>query len=175
MGIREAVGAALLSTHLETQAHESAIDRIGALARAGKLGRALYHWRYAGQARYAGPVLQEMLRKARRRLRIGKFHEEHPTLVRACQQAMREWYAPQCGMCQGAREVVSNKLRLICPVCAGSGMRRYSDAERLDALQVEPATYQAWEPRLRELLLILTERDGAAARTIRMQLREEKA
>jgi len=45
----------------------------------------------------------------------------------------------------------------------------------LTALQVEPATYQAWEPRLRELLLILTERDGAAARTIRMQLREEKA
>jgi len=66
-------------------------------------------------------------------------------------------------MCQGAREVVSNKLRLICPVCAGSGIAPLFRCERLDALQVEPATYQAWEPRLRELLLILTERDGAAA------------
>lgn len=170
MGIREAVGAALLSTHLETQAHESPIDRIGALAHAGKLGRLLYHWRYAGQGRLAGAVLQELLRKARRRLRIGKYHVEHPLLIRACKQAMREWYAPQCGSCQGAREIVSNSLRLVCPVCAGSGMRRYSDAERLDALKLDPAGYRTWEPRMRELLLILTERDGASAGVIRYQL-----
>lgn len=173
MGIREAVGAALLSTHLETQAHESAIDRVGALAHAGKLARLLYHWRYAGQGRYAGPVLQEMLRKARRKLRIGKFHVDHPILVRACKQAMREWYAPQCPDCQGAREIVSDSLRLICPRCAGSGLRRYSDPERLNALHLDRIGYQPWAPRMRELLLILTERDGAAGRIISHQLRDE--
>lgn len=172
MPIREAVGAALLSTHLETQAHESAIDRIGALAHASKLGGLLYHWRYAGQGRYAGPVLREMLRKARRKLKIGRFHVDHPILVRACKQAMREWYAPQCSNCHGARETVMEKLRLVCPVCAGSGLRRYSDPERLEALRLDRSAYLAWEPRMRELLLILTERDGSAARTVRSQLRE---
>jgi len=111
MGIREAVGAALLSTHLETQAHESAIDRIGALARAGKLGRALYHWAMrAGALRGSGPPGDAT--QSRRRLRIGKFHEEHPTWS-CCQQAMREWYAPQCGCVRARARVVSNKLRLI--------------------------------------------------------------
>lgn len=172
MPIREAIGAALLSSHLETQAHESAIDRVGALAHASKLGRLLYHWRYAGQGRYAGPVLAELARKARRRLRIGKFHEEHPTLIRACKQAMREWYSPQCGNCQGAREVVTNKLRLVCPVCTGTGLRRYSDIERLNALALDRAGYEPWNGRMRELLLILTERDGDAARVVRHQLRE---
>lgn len=172
MPIREAVGAALLSTHLETQAHESPIDRVGALAHASKLGRLLYHWRYAGQGRYAGPVLAELARKARKRLRIGKFHEEHPTLVLACKQAMREWYAPQCGNCQGAREVVTNKLRLVCPVCSGSGLRRYSDIERLLALKLDRAGLALWDGRIRELLLILTERDGSAARVVRRQLTE---
>jgi len=173
MAIREAVGAALNSTHLETQEHESAIDRVGALAHASKLGRALYHWRYAKQDRYAGPVLAELLRKARNRLRIGKFHVEHPTLVRACKQAMREWYSPQCNNCNGAREVVTSKLRMICPACSGSGVRRYPDAERLNALGIDAATYaQAWQARLQAILALMVERDAQAAVETRRQLRE---
>ena len=176
MSIREAVGVALVSRHLETvPEHESAIDKVGALAHASKLGRLLYHWRYARQDRYVGPVHRELLRKARKRLRIGKFHVEHPTLSLACTQAMTEYYLPQCPSCTGVGELVAAKLRVVCHACGGSGLRRYPDAERVRALKIEWNSYRhTWENRIGEILLILFGNDAGASAIVRHQLRENE-
>jgi hypothetical protein len=175
MAIRQAIGSALVSAHLETvPEHESAIDRVGALAHGSKLGRLLFHWKHAAQAAFAGPVRAELLRKARKRFRIARFHVEHERLVRACKQAMIEYYAPWCRECGGAGEVIAEKLRIVCHTCGGSGIRPCPDAERVAALKVDWNIYRnTWEPRMRELLLILDANDNGTAAQALHQLRDE--
>lgn len=170
--MREAVGAALVSNHLETiESRESAIDRVGALAHATKLGRLLFHWRYAGQGE-ANAVLEELLIKARRRFQIAKGHKDHDLLIRACKQAMREYYSPECRACGGAREVVEKKLRVLCWRCDGSGLERHSDGVRVQALRLDHEAYRAtWEARLTTILQILGAADAGAAADCHNQLR----
>jgi len=172
--MRASVGHALNSSHLETiESRESDIDRVGALARASRLGALLFHWRYAKQDRFARAVLSEVVRKSRRRFQISEFHVEHPALVAACKQAMREYYAPQCSTCNGAREIIEQKLRIVCHTCRGAGVRRYSDYERANALGMNLAAYRAgWEKRLGEILSMLAANDAGASGVVRYQLRE---
>ena len=169
--MREAVGRSLLSSHLESQEWESAIDRVGALSFATKLGRLIFHWKYARQERFAGPVLFELLRKARHRFQIAKQHREYDVLGNACLQAMAEFYSPGCEDCDGAGEMIHDGLRIVCQSCLGSGQRRFPDHERISILRIDSHTYRAtWERRLQEILGILSKNDSSATAECRVRL-----
>src|SRR6185503_2564751 len=103
--MREAVGAALLSSHLETKPHESPIDRVGALGRATSLGSALWRWGYAGDTSSLGSALKHLLRKSQRRLRIYKGNKEFPVLINACKQVLYEWRYQNCQTCGGGGDI----------------------------------------------------------------------
>jgi len=171
MSMRQALGVALLSRDLDHHEHECAIDRVGALAHGSRLGRLLYHWKHADQPDTL-KVQQELLRRARRRFGISPYHVDHPVLISACTQAMTEYYSPQCRQCSGAGELVTQRLRILCNTCGGSGLRRVADAERIAALGITVASYRnTWEPRIAELLLMLDAKDAGAAAEARRQLR----
>lgn len=172
MNMRVIVGASLNSGHLETNhLPETAIDRVGALAHATKLGRLIYHWMYARQDRFAGPVLSELLVKASHRFQIHEGHAERRILIRACKQARLEFNHPQCLPCSGAGELIEGNLKLVCSACAGSGVRRYPDADRVRALKIDwPAYRSVWDGRLQEILGILTSNDSGAAAECRERL-----
>ena len=171
MNMRVIVGASLNSGHLETKEHESAIDRVGALAKATKLGRLIYHWMYARQDRFSGPVLSELLVKAAHRFQISEMHPDRKTLVRACSQAMLEYHSPQCHFCAGAGETIDGNLKTICHACSGGGKRRYPDGERAYALGIDRTIYeQGWGDRVHTLLDILASNDSGAAAECRLQL-----
>ena len=161
-------------SHLETvEYRESAIDRVGALAHAGKLSRLLMHWKYAGQD-VRNAVLEELLIKARRRFGIGPGAVDHPVLVKTCKQAMREYHSPQCASCGGARELVVANLRITCSDCSGVGVRRYSDQVRAEAIGVAMEAYKSiWEARLTAVNQILGARDSLAVLAVKNQLRTE--
>jgi hypothetical protein len=155
---------------LETVDHrETAIDRVGALARASRLGRALWHWRYAGQPNHA-EVLTALVRRGSKRLQISNRHPEYEILVRACKQSLLEWYFPKCRSCRGAAEQIINKKRVLCPNCGGTGLHRYGDYERMDGLGLSRQQYRRWEPRLRDLHLILSGADVSAVIRCRTEL-----
>ena len=169
--MRASVGAALNSAHLEPAEWECAIDRVGALARASKLGRLLYHWQYAGQDRFRGPVLAELTAKAGYRLRISRAHRDRRVLERACKQALVEYHGPNCPTCTGAGEVMSGPLRLSCEDCLGTGRHRYPDEERMRALHVDHEEYRdRWDARINQIIGILRRADGATTRECRRQL-----
>jgi hypothetical protein len=159
MNVRELVATSLLSSHLETQPHESAIDRIGALGRATDLGRALYHWGYAGDESALRSVYKHLIRKAQRRARVYRHHKEFPLLERICKMVLFEWRHPLCLDCGGAGELVAEKLRAMCQTCSGSGRKRYSDGERITALAIEPASYERWERVISDVWFIISDSD----------------
>jgi hypothetical protein len=159
MNVRELVGTSLVSNHLETKPHESAIDRIGALGRATDLGRALYHWAYGGDESSLRSAYRHLLRKAQRRTRVYKHHKEFSILEKVCQMVLFEWKNQLCGDCGGAGELVTEKLRMVCHTCSGSGKKRYSDEERIAALAIPVGSYPRWEKAVNDVWWIVTGAD----------------
>lgn len=176
MSARELIAHSLHSSHLESSdIREMPIDRIGALARATKLGRLLWRWKYAKQE-CRGAVLSELLVKARKRTRIGKFHKEHSTLEKACRQGLLEWYSPQCRNCRGACEVMLGDKKMVCPQCNGVGVHAYGDRERVDGMGISQEEYdKVWERRLRDIFDIITANDASTGSEIFLQLERQTA
>ncbi len=108
---------------------ETACDRIGALARADRLGALL--WRITGNMDpkafiEAQSMLSAMIQAP----------------LRVCNKAMQEWLVTLCGTCNGRTFVTDEAgVRTTCHECGGSGRGRHSDAERMHALGVSRAEY----------------------------------
>lgn len=171
--MREAVSNALVSSHLEPiLEREAPIDRIGALGRATRLGRALWHWKLGLDEASGRSALKHLLRKASRRLRVYKHHREFGLLIKMCKLALREWHDPLCKMCGGAKEFKADdqKLLITCSTCSGSGLHRYSDMERAIALNLDPEAYRFVDRRFSEVMLCLRGCDGATSYKCREQL-----
>lgn len=171
LGIREAVGHSLHSSHLEPKEHECDVDRVGALGRARALGSALWRWRHAGDDRMALVAFKHLLRKAKSKTGVFNHHEDYPILQRACQLVLSEWYYPNCRTCGGAGEFVEDKLRIVCQECEGIGSHRFSDKERIKALGIPSHLYaKIWAARISELWLCLSTEDLRTASICRYQL-----
>lgn len=171
--MRELVSRALLSSHLETiEERESAIDRIGALGRASKLGRALWHWKYAGDDSSARSAFKHLLRKAMRRTRIYRHSREFGLLEKICVAVLNEWINPNCHTCGGKGAFVDEErnLKITCATCSGSRLHRYSDRERAMAIGVDAQAYRFIDKRFHTVMLCLHGADGGAAYTVREQL-----
>lgn len=171
--MREIVAQSLGSAHLEqVEFKEVPIDRVGALARASKLGRALWHWRYAGQPCHR-EVLALTVRKAQGRFQISRRHPDYEILIRASKQMLIEWYFPKCRSCRGAAEQIIDNKRVLCPNCEGTGLHRYGDYERIDGLGVDKQEYRRWEPRLRDIHLIISGADVGAVLRCKIELERD--
>lgn len=166
------MGRSLISSDLETQEYESAIDRVGALARATKLGSALWRYGYAGDETALKTAYNALLKKAQRRVRVYRHHKEFGLLERVVAMVLLEWKHQGCLTCKGAGQLVDDdrKLKISCATCGGSGKRRYSDGERISALNIDPFTYRKWEKNITEICLCLSGADVGAAYTCRAQL-----
>lgn len=149
-------------------------DRIGALAKAGKLGILLWEWRYGGVDReiQVGNLLTRIMAKKLKIRCVGENKANYIRLRLACRQVLREWFAPECDTCQGVREIAGEHKRVICPTCGGTGERRYSDHERARALQTTVPEYRkGWDKAFSLIRAVITGRDAETARIVREQLR----
>lgn len=171
--MRELIGCALLSSHLETvEERESAIDRIGALGRASKLGRALWHWKYAGDADSARSAYKHLVRKAMRRTKIYRHSRDFKLLEKICTAVLHEWLHPNCRTCGGKGAFIDEErnLKITCSTCSGSRLHRYSDQERAQALGVDPQAYRFIDKRFHTVVLCLHGGDSGVVYTVREQL-----
>lgn len=167
MTIREMIAVALQSRHLETRPAECAIDRIGAFAHAPKLGRLLWRWLDQGEP-LAHAVLEETLRKARRRFQIHRMHRDYPRLEKCARQALLEFTHPFCPTCRGLKEERVEERVIVCPHCRGSGLKRWSELERQAMIGSE--NYPVWGRRVDEILGMLAGASAATSLTCRVQL-----
>jgi hypothetical protein len=176
LNIRESVGRALISDHLESKHYESFIDRVGAHAWGSDLGRALWFWAVAGDERSAGSVFKHLLRKARNRLGISKGHRENKILELICVLVMYEWRYPGCLNCGGIGYVDGNfgasgsMARIICHSCSGSGKHRYEDVMRMEFLKVDMERYKKFEGHISKVSAVLSVFDLDTVAICRKQL-----
>ena len=171
MNMRELVGTSLNSGTLEMRDHaEMPVDRVAALAKASDLGRALFHWAYAGDKTSARSAFNQLCRKARNRTRIFRHHQDYKLLERVCLMVLHEWRHPACHACGGVGEVENAKLRVVCQVCSGTGLHRYADHWRIEFLKIEEYVYRKWERYIAAVTACITAEDIAAVRTCRAQL-----
>jgi hypothetical protein len=152
--------------------------RIAALARAGRLGIILWHWKYAKEDR-AEEALNLLTRRSAKRLRlrhIGEGKMEYRLLKAACRQALAEWYSPECAYCGGRGEQKEEHKTFTCPKCEGSGVRNYTEWERADALMISNLHYQhVWDRRFRVIHSLIVGKDAETGAKIMEQLTEDEA
>lgn len=105
--------------------HESQVDRVAAMAGGSHLGSYLLRIREGAQPEWAH---RAMLILARRIIKC--HHISRSIAEKISAQALVEWAYPHCPDCGGAREVMGEHIRILCPSCNGAGIRRWTDAER---------------------------------------------
>ena len=51
-------------------------------------------------------------------------------------QCLHEYLSDRCGACNGARELIVSDRRVVCEVCEGYGIRKYTDFERARSMKL---------------------------------------
>ena len=130
--LREALAGTALASLEWSEERERAVDRVAASGRAPALGLLLWKARYLLESK--------AYLEARRKLVevfLERYRSESPLMAEKCvDEALSEFMGPACSSCNGARELVTESLRVTCETCQGSGLKRYSDWERASRMQI---------------------------------------
>lgn len=121
--MRESIAAALYSGLDDAPERDTPVTRIAAFSRAPRLGTLLWRLKYANDAAAHKPAMLIIASKLPRHM-TQTFRQKVATA------ALREWLHDSCRVCNGARELVTETLRIACTGCGGHGKHRYSDRER---------------------------------------------
>lgn len=130
--LREALAATSVASLEWSEERERAVDRVAASGRAPALGVQLWKARYMLEAKAYQDARRGLIR-----LFLERHPAEKPSIAEKCvDEALSEFLGPACSSCSGARELVTENLRVVCEACGGSGLRRYTDWERASRMQI---------------------------------------
>lgn len=110
---------------------ERAIDRVAAAGLVTPIGVLIWKAKYALESVAYQKLAKEVLEIYRKR-----YSDRAEIAQILVDQALREFVAGQCSLCKGATEVLHSELMVSCPECHGSGIRRFSDAERSTSMKI---------------------------------------
>lgn len=181
--LREVTGRSCVSHNLGMSAwSERDVDRVaglGAVARelqgskAGDLGVEVWRWAYALDQRSTSIVLFKLAKL------IGeRFPMDAEKLQGVAKQAMREFVDWACPVCAGRKhEQLANGVVIMCEPCNGTGLKRYSNADRVagTGLDVGRVNYRKVVERPLEYAIgILRVEDERINKLLKMQLERRK-
>ena len=101
----------------------------------------------------------------RRKLRVG--HVPAQLLATA---ALLEVMAWQCRRCHGAAQQIIAGVLHVCPECEGTGIHRWSDAQRARAAGVDPAAWGTWSRRYEAVVRLVRTHDSLLLPAARARL-----
>lgn len=161
MSIKESVLSSLYRTlECDPNHAEPNVIKVASLARASALGRELWHLAAGQNSASAIPLLVREMRRDNR-LNAG-------LCVKIASHALYEHMHPGCRTCGGETEIMVEQVKVGCPTCAKSGVHRYSDTERAQAIgeRMNPGM-----SRLMRLALdIISEHDRATRGVVSAEL-----
>lgn len=112
--------------------HERAIDKVAASGLCDALGVLLWKAKYMLESpafKDADKILKERVKE--------KFPKEAGLICdKLVEQSLREYLSDRCRSCHGAKEMIVEQRRIVCEVCSGFGIRRYTDFERARAMSL---------------------------------------
>lgn len=146
---------------------ETALDRIGALARTDPLGAAL--WRVTGNMDVGS------FRTARGILAMRLYKDDSVPMLwceRVANVALEEWLLCQCKTCGGRKFVIADGTgtRSTCPDCKGSGKGRHDDVMRMKALEIGNGAYSRLTDYFDRSHALLNGSDARVERQLSYQL-----
>jgi hypothetical protein len=106
---------------------ERPVDRVAATGWANSLGLLLWRAKYQLETDaylHAKRALVAYYCEHRSRF------EQVVIVEKIADQCLHEYLSPHCTACRGAKELVTESLRITCSTCGGTGIRRYSDTAR---------------------------------------------
>jgi len=170
--LRESVGRSTTSHNLGmSDWSERDIDRVAALgcaARFSPMGTDLFRWAYAGDPRAAVRVMVHLADEVRRSFRMPVAFVEG-----VCRQAMTEFTAWACPVCDGRKDVtLGNGVKVVCDSCDGTGLRRYSNGDRRRGAGFGPGVSYARviEQPLELAIAVLKREDGRVNAIVSLEL-----
>lgn len=185
--MRESVAVALVSGNLEQKDYSvSAIDKIGALAHADRLGSMLwrlkYIWHPLQRGRYeVRPYTQTMTLLVERATKLACRQNwtmaQKKMLANLCDQVIREWLGGKCPKCLGrgflpAKNEEGKRVTKLCQAkTCDKGDRVWSQSERAKSIGVARQHYAMyWDDKLRDVMQIVLDADASAARTVKRRM-----
>ena len=130
--LREAVAVTGLASLEWSGERERAIDRVAACGKCSPLGVKLWKARYMLEAKAYQDARGELISLYSARY----VRERREIAEKIADQALHEFMSFFCATCNGAKEVMVGELKVTCSACLGSGVKRYSDAERATSMQL---------------------------------------
>jgi hypothetical protein len=85
-------------------------------------------------------------------------------------QALVEYLATQCAACAGIGERMIEDKRIVCEVCQGTRLHRYSDMERSRRMQISYGLTKASAHKLQWLSGVIEGQDSEANRRMAIEL-----
>lgn len=127
--LREALVATSLASFAWADS-ERAIDRVAASGKCPRLGVDLWKARYMLEARAYHDARKGLIVMYRERY----IRERLDIVERLVDQGLHEFLSPFCKACLGAKEMMVGELKVMCGVCMGVGVKKYTDEERASCM-----------------------------------------
>lgn len=180
MNVREGLVRSVLSSHLEQYPEKTVdVDRVGALGiGAGRLAQLIVHWQASTndeeRVLWLRRTWRLLIRRTAKDLRIRNIGDagrrSYAILERACFQVLMEWSHPNCMDCAGVGKINVRRYEIstdtkvddvLCETCGGDGVRRYSDKQRMLALQIREEELDRWNQNMAAIMSEITKRVGS--------------
>jgi len=167
--------AGINASSLELHTYLSAVDKVAALGRAPTLGREWWHYAYSDRGT-GERMRRKLYMQAGGRLQRGehsKLVSNDPGRFRAvCMQVILERMWPNCRVCGGRGEMRLGDRVIVCLAkhCLGTGLHRYSDLERAQAIEVTREEFRLWSPIFAEVQIVLSGADSTTNAVLNAQL-----
>ena len=162
MGKSEHLATSLSGSDLSwSEGKTKPVEYVAAMSAATRLGSDIFRAADHDAHAMRRAVLQLMSLAAKKlgRNKLSITSAQAQTLAAA---AILELIHPYCTTCGGAREIMGEKIKVICPTCSGIGVRRYTDSERAKIVGVKPEDWHKHERRYRVFIEIASQHYVAA-------------
>ena len=155
MGFNERLAECCVTSNLESKEGKIRdVEIVASLSAATHIGSDLMRARdYDAQALRRAILL--IARKARQTLKIGMVPSQN--LAVAVVVEIMHW---QCRTCHGASEQIIGGVRQVCPTCGGTGVHRWTDAQRAKMAGYRVDTWHAWAPKYEKILAMARKEDS---------------
>ncbi|WP_322069949.1 hypothetical protein [Paraburkholderia bannensis] len=170
MGVKDQVVTATQSSNLRWEADfVRAIDRLTALGMSDPLGSSLLRAKYCRDAKAGRRAVLLLAKKVEARLRVDRAYAEKLSLA-----AFKEWMLDACDSCAGSGSITEGAHISTCTKCHGSGVKRYSDAERAMAAGLPIEAWSKHQSKFDDVLVCMNASAAATGARVRNLLNDSQ-
>lgn len=164
--LREALASTVLASLEWSPEVERAVDRVAASGKVSPLGLAIWKARYCLES----SAYEKACKLLTQWFRETYTNEQRWVGEKVAEQALYEYIFHFCQTCNGVGELVVEDLKVACPECKGSKLKRYSDKERCVRMKISWAMTKALTRKMQRAIGKVFDEDNIVNRAMAYEL-----